>query len=272
MTVGPFDLDAYLARIHHAGGLAPRAATLEALQVAHLAWVPFENVDVRLGRPGRLDLDSLQAKMVAGRRGGYCFEQNTLFAAALRALGFEVTTLEARVRPPGATAPLPRTHMTLRVDVEGAAWLADVGFGGDGPLRPVRLDGTPGEEPDGTVRIDREGEGTFVLRRARREEWTDLYAFSLTPALAVDYEVAHWFTATHPSSPFVRTLTVQRSDFETRHILRGRTLTVRTRGEEVVREIRDEELPALLRDRFRLDLADEVALLALGPKPESAAP
>src|SRR4029453_18893395 len=103
---------AYFERIAYAGDRAPSKATLDAVHLAHATHIPFENLDILLGHPIRLDLDNLQAKLVRGGRGGYCFEQNRLFAAALQALGFSVTTLGARVRF-GATSIRPRTHMTL---------------------------------------------------------------------------------------------------------------------------------------------------------------
>src|SRR5262249_24611720 len=92
------DLDAYLARVGYTGDRAPSLAVLDALHLAHATHVPFENLGILLGRPVLLDLESLQAKLVRGRRGGYCFEQNALLAAALEALGFAVTRLAARVR------------------------------------------------------------------------------------------------------------------------------------------------------------------------------
>src|SRR5262245_49690105 len=92
------DLAAYFERISYAGDTSPSRATLEALHLAHATHIPFENLDVLLGRPIRLDLASLQAKLVRDRRGGYCFEQNRLFASVLESLGFAVTTLAARVR------------------------------------------------------------------------------------------------------------------------------------------------------------------------------
>jgi N-hydroxyarylamine O-acetyltransferase len=138
---GTLDLDAYLQRIGYAGSHTPSRATLDALHLAHATHIPFENLDILLGRPIRLDLASLQAKLVAGRRGGYCFEQNRLFAAALEALGFAVTPLAARVRF-GTTSILPRTHMTLQVEVDGSRVLADVGFGVFGLLLPVSLEQT----------------------------------------------------------------------------------------------------------------------------------
>jgi len=260
----PFDLDAYLERIDYHGALVPSLATLEGLHLAHLAEIPFENIDVRLGRPIELGIEALQAKLIRGRRGGYCFEQNTVFAAALGALGFEVATLEARVRPPGETRTLARTHMVLRVDLDGRAWIADVGFGATGPLMPVPLDGTPSEQSDGTYRIESESETTLVLRRSTRGTWHDLYAVTLVPALPVDFMLANYYTSTHPRSRFVLTLTVQQSRAEARQILRGRTYTIVRGGEETEHEITADELPALLEEAFGLKIPEDDALRALG--------
>ncbi len=253
-----FELQAYLERIGCDGVPGPSLAALDDVHARHLDRIPFENIDVFLGRPGGLDPESLQARLVRAGRGGYCFEQNTLFATALRALGFAVETLEARVRPPDATAPLPRTHMLLRVEVDGRAYLADVGFGGDGPRLPVPLDGTPREQPDGVYRVGREGGGVCVLRDRHAGAWRDLYAFTLTPALTVDFEVAHHYTATHPESVFVRNLTVQRRGARERHVLRGRRYAVERDGGETAREIADGDLGPLLQGTFGLRLAPDV--------------
>jgi N-hydroxyarylamine O-acetyltransferase len=257
------DLPTYLHRIGFIDEPTADLASLRALHVAHMAAIPFENIDVRLRRPIRLDLRSLQDKLVTRRRGGYCFEQNSFFSAVLREIGFQVDTLEARVRPRGATRELPRTHMTLRVKVDGRYWLADVGFGGDGPIEPVPLDGEVSEQWDGSYEVGREN-GVHVLRRELAGEWYDMYAFTLAPALPVDFEVASYYTSTHPTSAFLNTLTVQRSEPSGRHILRGRTFTSRVRDRESTREIMPEELPGLLRGRLCLDVTDEEALEALG--------
>ncbi|MCB9378191.1 MAG: arylamine N-acetyltransferase, partial [Holophagales bacterium] len=258
----------YFARIAFDGERSPTPATLGRLQAAHLAAIPFENLDVRLGRPIALDLASLEAKLVARRRGGYCFEQNALFAAVLRALGFEVETLEARVRPPGATATLPRTHMALRVRFAEGDRLADVGFGGDGPLAPVPFDGSPVAAGGDTHRLASEGNGVRALQRRVDGAWVDLYAFGPTPALPVDYEVANHFTATHPSSIFRQTITAQRTTAEARHALRGRSWVVR-RGDAVERrEVDGAEAFALLTGTLGLDVTEEEVLRAL---PEAAA-
>src|SRR5260370_29963050 len=125
-----FDLDAWLRRIGRGGSRAPTLATLRAVVAAHAAAISYESIDVLLERTPRLDLASLQQKMVAGGRGGYCFEQNMLFRGALRALGYTVTSLQARVvRGLAVDAPRPMLHMVLRVDLPEGAFLADVGFG-----------------------------------------------------------------------------------------------------------------------------------------------
>src|SRR5438093_5660882 len=130
------DLDAYLERIGYVGPLEPTWRVLEDLHLAHATHIPFENLDILLGRSIRLDLESLQAKLVKAKRGGYCFEQNLLFAAVLESLGFALTRLAARVRY-RTDRLLPRTHMALLVHLDGTHWLADVGFGAEGLLLPL---------------------------------------------------------------------------------------------------------------------------------------
>lgn len=216
---GPPDVSAYLARI---GCEPPASGSLEALrglQRAHTSSVPFENLDILLGRPIRLDLPVLFAKIVTARRGGYCFEQNTLFAAVLDALGFAVTPLAARVRL-GATDVRPRAHMLLRVEADGASYAVDVGFGAAGPRAPLPL--APGEYETHSLR--REGE-QYVLEGDAGGSWGDLYAFTLEPQFAADFEMANWYASTYPDARFVRHLVVQRPDGGA--MLFDRELTVR---------------------------------------------
>jgi len=242
-----FDLDRYLARLGLDGPPAPTRAGLTALHRAHLAAIPFENLDVRLGRPVGLDLASLQAKLVGCRRG----------------VGFAVDTLEARVRPPGASGPLPRTHMLLRVTLDAGPVLADVGFGGDGPLDPVPFDGAATEAGGDVHRLESERAGRLVLRRRGGDGWIDLYAFGLEPALPVDFAVAHHFTSTHPRSPFVSTLTAQRITEAERLTLRGRTLATRRGAEVSTRELDAAEVLALLTGPFGLEVTAEDVSAAL---------
>jgi N-hydroxyarylamine O-acetyltransferase len=259
------DLDAYFRRIGFSGPAGPRMETLEALHRLHQGAIPFENLDVLLGRPVRLDLESLQAKLVAGGRGGYCFEQNTLFAAVLDALGFSVTKLEARVRPPGAPGLLPRTHGVLQVDLDGRAWLADVGFGGDGILGPVPLDGAEQERHGDRHRVAPEGR-LRVLQAWAGGAWQDRYAILPEPVHPIDWEVANHYTSTCPASIFRHALTVQDVTPALRRALRGRTCTETRNGVAQARELRDEEIVPLLANGFGLRLPEGFTLPAAAPK------
>ena len=250
MSEATLELDPYLRRIGLRGACEPTLETLRALHLAHATHIPFENLDILLGRPIRIDLDSLQAKLVGARRGGYCFEQNTLFGAVLREIGFPVTLLAARVRF-GTTRILPRTHMVLKVECEGADWLADVGFGAAGILHPIRF-GDPREcrQFAWTYRLVRSA-GQWVLQSLRERAWSDLYAFTLEPQLAVDFEVANHYVSTHPQSRFVRALTVQQVTPEERKTLVDRELTIERSGGTDRRELSDDgELFSLLLDSF----------------------
>jgi N-hydroxyarylamine O-acetyltransferase len=217
------DLKAYTTRVGHKGTLAPNLATLKELHLAHATHITFENLDVLLRQPIRLDLESLQAKMIAGGRGGYCFEQNALFAAVLEEIGFRVTRLAARVRM-GSRKITPRSHMTLMVEAEGERFLADVGFGGEGLLHPIpmRID-EPAAQFSWTNRIVTEGQ-FHVLQSRHGSQWFDLYAFTLEEAHAVDYEVANYYISTNPHSPFVRMIFVARPGIEARWTLMNRKL------------------------------------------------
>ena len=249
-----FDLQAYLRRIGYAGPLDPTLAVLERLHLAHATHIPFESLDVLLGRPIRLDLAGLQEKLVAGGRGGYCFEQNLLLAAALREAGFEVRQLAARVRHRG-DKPLPRTHMLLLVRIEGADYIADVGFGGEGLLLPVPFRAAAEcRHYAWTYRVVEESPGQWLVQSLRASEWANLYSFTLEPQTREDYEMANHYTATHPDSPFVRTLIVQLPTPAARYALRDRELTVDRGGGRIERRTLagDDEVLAALAATFGL--------------------
>ncbi|MFD5370470.1 MULTISPECIES: arylamine N-acetyltransferase [unclassified Streptomyces] len=256
------DLDAYLARIGYEterdGELAPDLRTLTALHRAHVRAVPFENLDVALGRPVPLDLKSLQAKLVERRRGGYCYEQNSLFAAVLERIGFTVTARGARNRSRGAALP-PVTHALLVVAVEGEQWLADVGFGWQGPLEPVPLrDGARVEQSGWTFGIVVEDEGIHVLRSLRPQGWADLYAFSPQTLYPGDFTVMNHYSSSHPQSRFLGQVVAQwPGEDERRALVRDRLSTVRTDGVVEERVVPVGELIATLEGRFGIELDDE---------------
>ncbi|WP_437284903.1 arylamine N-acetyltransferase family protein [Sorangium sp. So ce406] len=250
----PLDLDAYLNRIGYRGALAPTREVLDALHTAHVRSIPFENVDVLLGRGIRIDLGSVQAKLVQARRGGYCFEHNSLFVAVLRRIGFKVTTLIARVRFLQSDIT-PRSHMLSLIDMPGGPLLADVGFGGPGLSRSVRLvEGELQPQDVDVVSLRREGSSFWVLESRMGEQPQDLYAFTLEENHPVDYEVANHFTSTHPGSLFVNNLIAALPTPEGRVTLRNRTLGVLRHGQLERVELDREAIVGVLRDRFGLEL------------------
>lgn len=260
---GAFHLSGYLARIRQPSVTGADAATLARLHRAHLAAIPFENLDIQMGRLIALDAVSLQEALVLRRRGGYCFQQNALFRLALSALGFTVHAREARVRF-AATLPVPpRTHMVLVVPIDGVDWLVDVGFGANGIVEPLRLDGTTATQDGWMFRVKREAR-LHVLQRRDGDRWLDLYAFTDDDAATIDYVVGNWYTSTHPDSKFVRTLTAQRMIGNVRHQLRDLSYSVaRQGGEWQTRTITREELIPLLREVFGLDVPEDARFRAL---------
>lgn len=252
------DLDRYLARIGYRG--TPRADldTLRALTELHPAAIPFEAIDVFLGRPVDLSAGAIQAKLIDGGRGGYCFEQNTLLRQVLGALGFTVEGLLGRVfwmRPPQAP-PLPLTHMALRVTIDGERWLADVGFGSCIAGAPLRLDAGGSAQAARHEAYRLTPRGTWTLLEAQLADgWHPLYMLSPEPALDSDYIAANWYTSTHPESGFRQELRVALTTPERRTTLLNNRLTLRPpRGAIDRRFLGERELAEALVSTFGLRL------------------
>jgi N-hydroxyarylamine O-acetyltransferase len=258
------DLDAYLARIGYEGRTLTDETTLRGIHRAHATAIPFENLDIQLGLGIDLSRRALERKLVHGRRGGYCFEHNSLLLAALGAIGFTAIACEARVFDPGEGVT-PRTHMLLVVTLDGREWLCDVGFGGDTPLDPVPLDGTDTEQ--GGTRYRVVGRRGCVLQADQGSGWTDQYVFEVSPREAIDFVVANWYTSTHPESRFVRKLTAQQRTATGSRVLRNLEWTVRSpRGIER-REIGRAELEALLATEFGIHVPPGARFRALDADP-----
>ncbi|HEY3952779.1 MAG TPA: arylamine N-acetyltransferase [Streptosporangiaceae bacterium] len=265
---GLLDLDAYLTRVGFAGALEPTWATLAALHRAHVAAIPFENLDVFLGRGVRVDLGSVQAKLVAGRRGGYCYEHGVLFAAVLERIGYQVDRLLARIgyKPRFSR---PRTHMTLHVTGRDGQWLADVGFGA-GLLEPLPWDASGRAHTQGgwTYRIAEPEAGTWVTQQASGGKWLDLYTIVAEPQHASDVDMSNYFTSTHPRSPFTGHAIVMRKTADVQHRLRDRDLTtIWPDGTSTERALADAEIIAALREMFGLPLTGEEVARVLATLP-----
>ena len=222
------DLDAYFARTGYTGSRAPTLETLHGLVCAHIQTIPFENIDVLLGHPIELEPDKIMQKLVHGRRGGYCFEQNTLLLEVLTELGYHVQPLSARVRYQRPRDYTPaRTHLLVRVELE-ESWLADVGVGSMSPTAALRL-AEHGEQatPHEPRRLLRENDRIYHQARLG-DDWYDVAELTLEEMPVIDRIVANWYTSTHPQSHFKHRLTVARATPTGRISILNDELTIRT--------------------------------------------
>lgn len=266
-----FDLRSYLARI--AGGSGPTGPlstidSIAALMRAHMEAIPFENLDVLLGRGIRVDLDGVFAKLVTARRGGYCFEHATLFQAALRAMGVDATAHAARVLLVAPKAEAPRTHMFLTVVDGGTTWVLDPGFGGPGPIVPVPLvEGQEARHARDLHRLVRR-DGEWVLEGLVNGAMTSLWTSSLEPQFPVDFAMANHYVSTFAESPFVTRVMIRALTPEGRVSAMNRDVTVLRGGVAEKHQLADRgALRALLARHFGFDLP-EVERLRVPSVPE----
>ncbi|MCU1268130.1 MAG: N-acetyltransferase [Acidobacteria bacterium] len=245
------DINAYQERIKYNGSLCPTAETLRALQAAQLLTVPFENLSIHSGQPISLNDEALFDKIVKRRRGGFCYELNGLFAAFLRALGFQVTTLSAGVAHAGGGFGPEFDHMTLVVTL-AERWLVDVGFG-DSFREPLLLD-YRGDQIQGERRYQVVSDDAQLILRQRDidGEWTDQYRFSLQPHVYNDFVDRCRYQETSPESHFTQGRICTRATPSGRITLSQMKLitTTRSGGRQERVLANEEEFANLLREEF----------------------
>lgn len=234
------DVPAYLARIAYSGPTDPTAETLRLIHRAHLLTVPFENLDIALGRKVVVEEDANVRKIVDLHRGGFCYELNGAFAALLRALGFRVTLLSARVTGKGGTESPDFDHLTLRVDLE-EPWLADVGFG-ESFLEPLRIE-RRGEQvdPAGTFRLLELGERLQLEKSAPDGKWRRQYSFSLEPRTLQDFAARCHYHQTSTDSHFMQNRICTRATPDGRITVSEMMLIVTRQGEREEKMLASEE-------------------------------
>lgn len=247
------NFEAYLERINYHGSLASTAETLRELQVAHLITVPFENLSIHAHEAIVLEDEALFAKIVERRRGGFCYEANGLFAALLRAIGFDVVMLSAEVAHAEGSFSPPFDHMTLMVKLK-QRWLVDCGFG-DSFLEPLLLD-ERGEQAQGerAYRIVPGGSYLTLDRRDSRDgnQWKPQYRFTLQPYKYDDFAEMCRYHQTSPQSHFTQGRICSRATEEGRITLSEmRLITTSKNGERQERTLASqEEHAATLRKDF----------------------
>ncbi len=223
------NVPAYLERVSYTGSVEPTAETLCSLHRAHMLAVPFENLDIKLGRKIICDEQSIIRKVVDEKRGGFCYELNGAFAALLRELGFKVTMLSARVaRQDGSCGP-EFDHLTLRVDLE-EPWLADVGFG-DSFLDPLKLK-VDMEQPQGTRKFRLVSENSSLhMEMEENANWKRQYSFTLVPHRLAEFESMCRHHQTSPESSFTQKSICSKATANGRITIADRKLIITHNGE-----------------------------------------
>ena len=261
------NLDAYFQRIGYQGERTPTLPTLETIHYCHTQAIAFENLSPLIGQPVHLDMISLQQKLVHAGRGGYCFEQNSLFRAVLMALGFQVTSLAARVLwgvPEGVITP--RSHMVLAVHIDNEAYIADVGFGGLTLTTPIQF--TPDIQQPTSHELFRliEAKDTYIMQAYFARGWKSLYQFDLQPQYQPDYEVSNWYVSTHPKSLFVNSLIAARPDTDCRYALQNNRFSIHHLHDGKTEHhilTTAKELRTVLIHEFRLQLPTNIEIGAM---------
>jgi N-hydroxyarylamine O-acetyltransferase len=251
------DIPAYLDRIAYAGPIAPTLAVLRNLHRAHLLSVPFENLDIAFGQEIVCDENAILRKIVERRRGGFCYELNGAFAGLLRAIGFKVTTLSARVpREDGSSSP-EFDHLALRIDLD-EPWLVDVGFG-DSFLEPLKLSPGVDQRQDGWTYRVVDCEKSLCVERADRDGiWKRQYAFTLTPRSLNDFADMCRYHQTSPESPFTRKSVCSMATPDGRITVADRRLILTRNGSREERLLAsDDEWRAALKERFGIVLGEQ---------------
>ncbi len=254
----PDQLRRYLNRVGLADvAVGATAATLARLHEAHLRAIPFENLEIHLGRPMRIEPDALFADLVDRPRGGYCFQMNELFALVASALGYGVERFAARVRFGNPLPMPPRSHQCLRItDAAGDRWFCDVGFGGASPIRPLpwRFDEAVDQELAGYV-LMRGAAGEVVVRtRLHGGDWQDMITFTEEVQQPIDFRYANYALSHMPDSKFVQSRIVSRLVDGARLNFQDGTLRVIRASDVTVEQLAPADEERLLRERLGLEL------------------
>jgi len=255
------DLDKYFERIRWGGPTAPSYAMLAGILEAHMSAIPFENVDVLLGRGIRIDVEGLQAKLVSARRGGYCYEHATLLGAVLDRLGFSPVRHLARVVMIVPRTVAARGHMFLTVPLPEGTFAVDPGFGALAPRIPVhvvdRKEASAGRE---THWLEREGQ-YWTLKMRANDVVSDCWATTFEAENPGDFAVANHYTSTHPESAFVNRIMMRVLIPRGRVTVHNRDVTITRDGVAVASQLADRKaLRELLATHFGFDLPEVEAL------------
>ncbi len=250
-------LEMYVDRIAYAGSRSATLETLGAVQAAHLSAIPYENLDIHLGRTLALGSSAAYQKIVVERRGGWCYEMNGLLAWALEQMGFNVTLLSSSVLRPDRVTP-DGDHLLLRVTLEGTDYLVDAGFG-NGAIEPLPI--LEGTYQRGFLEYRMERDGEHWIVRDPVESDTGGFRFLNEPRAMTDFSERCTYLQSNPESGFVRTTVCQRITADALYTLRGAVLTTLTTAGSSQRTLETAaDYRATLLETFKLELPEADAL------------
>ncbi len=259
--VSGFNSEQYLARI----GFIPIAdqtvkQRLFHLHRSHVLTVPFENFDPFCKISPSLELDNIYAKVVSHRRGGYCFELNSLFNHLLMEQGYTVDSILCRPFS-GEGVRLPLTHRLLSVRIGNKQYLADVGLGGNGWIEPLEMQTDTEQEQFGRIyRIMPEGDGTYTVQLKRKNDFVNAVAFQLKKAEESDFEMSNYYTSTYPESPFVKRMMCTLPTENGRYTLRDGVFKEEYEDEVIERSLTVYNFEKILHDYFSITLPESMKI------------
>jgi N-hydroxyarylamine O-acetyltransferase len=258
------NLASYLQRLGFDAPPTPTLETLRLLQLRHTGVFAFENLTTLSGEPVRIDMSSIEQKVLQDGRGGYCYELNYLFLALLQALGYDARGISGRVvmgQPEGAWTA--RTHRLSLVTLDGVRYITDVGFGGMVPTAPLLLDSLEEQStPHEPYRIEQHADG-YTLRAKVADEWRPMYIFDLQRQEDIDYAVGNWYVSTHPESSFARQLMVARTGEGWRRTLNNGNFAIHRMGRDSERRqvANVQELIGVLESEFEIRVPPHATLM-----------
>lgn len=253
MQARNFSLERYFRRIGYSGAAGADIASITEIMRCQLFSVPFENLDVQVGKIVSLVPEDIFEKIVERGRGGYCYEVNGLFAMALQSLGIPYRFVAAR--PMFYPVKRPKTHMAIVLEADGAQWLCDLGFGSYGIRAPMNLSRTNTEirQDFDTFALHESGEHEYLLKALVEGEWMNQFAFDLSPQDWIDFMPANYLNSTHPDTVFVQKLLLVLHHPQGRNILLGDMLKTLRQGQIEKQSITPDMRPAVLARYFGLE-------------------
>ncbi len=241
MVILDISISRYLNRINYKGSRVPNLKVLKELQRLHLLHVPFENLDIHNDVPIELSVSQLFEKIVIHKRGGFCYELNTLFYELLIALGFEARLISGRPYDNKTKTYRKKfSHLAIIVCIEGMEYLVDVGFG-EFSFAPLKVEiNNIQKDERGLFTIEPYNKEYLKVSRINKNQKRAVYLFNPEPQQLDDFWEMFISQQTSPDSPFTQKRLISLATEDGRVTVSGNTLITSSFGRLKTSEIRNE--------------------------------